>query len=103
MELRHLRYVVAAADCGSFRRAAKTLEIQETAISCRIRDLEDEIDRPRTSARTPLDRRRPCRGPNSRAFSVGGDAFAAQIVEVGCEWRVASAMVDHARFDDGAA
>ena len=43
MELRHLRYVVAAAECGSFRRAAKTLEIQESAISRRIRDLEDEI------------------------------------------------------------
>ena len=43
MELRHLRYVVAAAECGSFRRAARVLEIQESAISRRIRDLEDEI------------------------------------------------------------
>ena len=43
MELRHLRYVVAAAECGSFRRAAKALDIQESAISRRIRDLEDEV------------------------------------------------------------
>lgn len=43
IELRHLRYVVAAAERGSFRRAAKALEVHESAISRRIRDLEDEI------------------------------------------------------------
>ena len=43
IELRHLRYVVAAAECGSFRRAAKALGIQESAISRRIRDIEDEV------------------------------------------------------------
>jgi DNA-binding transcriptional LysR family regulator len=43
IELRHLRYVVAAAECGSFRRAAKTLNIQESAVSRRVRDLEDQI------------------------------------------------------------
>ena len=42
IELRHLRYVVAAADSGSFRRAAKALNVQESAISRRIRDIEDE-------------------------------------------------------------
>ena len=42
IELRHLRYVVAAAECGSFRRAAKSLNVQESAISRRIRDTEDE-------------------------------------------------------------
>lgn len=41
--LRHLRYVVAAAEQGSFRRAAQALGVQESAISRRIRDLEDEI------------------------------------------------------------
>lgn len=42
-ELRHLRYVVAAAEHGSFRKAAQALGIQESAVSRRIRDLEDEI------------------------------------------------------------
>ena len=42
-ELRHLRYAVAAADQGSFRRAALAMNIQESAVSRRIRDLEDEI------------------------------------------------------------
>ena len=43
IELRHLRYVLAAAERSSFRRAAASLCIQESAISRRIRDLEDEI------------------------------------------------------------
>lgn len=43
MEMRHLRYVVAAAERGSFRRAAMALDIQQSAVSRRIRDLEDEL------------------------------------------------------------
>lgn len=43
IELRHLHYVVAAADNGSFRAAARALDIRESTISRRIRDLEDEI------------------------------------------------------------
>lgn len=43
MELRHLRYVLAAAEAGSFRAAARALGIRESAVSRRIRDLEDEI------------------------------------------------------------
>lgn len=42
-ELRHLRYLVAAAEHGSFRKAALALGVQESAVSRRIRDLEDEI------------------------------------------------------------
>lgn len=42
-ELRHLRYFVAAAEQGSFRKAADTLQIRESSISRRIRDMEDQI------------------------------------------------------------
>lgn len=40
IELRHVRYVIAAAEHGSFRGAAAALGVQESAISRRIRDLE---------------------------------------------------------------
>ncbi|MGL4236248.1 LysR family transcriptional regulator [Tabrizicola sp.] len=43
IELRHLRYVIAAAQWGSFRRAAESLGVEQSAISRRIRDLEDDI------------------------------------------------------------
>ncbi|TZG36012.1 LysR family transcriptional regulator [Agrobacterium sp. B1(2019)] len=43
MELRHLRYVISAAEKGSFRRAAKALQVSESAVSRCVRDLEDEI------------------------------------------------------------
>jgi DNA-binding transcriptional LysR family regulator len=43
IELRHLRYVVAASQWGSFRRAAVSLGVEQSAISRRIRDLEDDI------------------------------------------------------------
>ena len=43
LELRHLRYVVAAAEQRSFRRAAVAMSIQESAVSRRIRDLEGEL------------------------------------------------------------
>ncbi len=43
LELRHLRYVIAAAEHHSFRRAAGVLGVNQSAISRRIRDLEDEL------------------------------------------------------------
>ena len=42
-ELRHLRYFVAAAEHGSFRKAGSSLNTRESAISRRIRDLEDQL------------------------------------------------------------
>jgi DNA-binding transcriptional LysR family regulator len=38
-----MRYAAIAAEQGSFRRAASVLGIRESAVSRRIRDLEDEI------------------------------------------------------------
>lgn len=43
LELRQIRYFLAAAEYGSFRKAALALGIQESAISRRVRDLEDEL------------------------------------------------------------
>lgn len=43
VRLHQLRYFVAAVDYGSFRKAAAALAIQESSISRRIRDLEDEL------------------------------------------------------------
>lgn len=43
IELRHLRYFVAAAEHGSFRKAGGALEVKESSISRSVRDLEDEI------------------------------------------------------------
>ncbi len=42
-EIKHLRYFIAAAEHGSFRKAASALDVQESAVSRRIRDLEDQI------------------------------------------------------------
>jgi DNA-binding transcriptional LysR family regulator len=43
VEVPHLRYVVAAADHSSFRRAAATLNITQPTLSKRIRELEDKL------------------------------------------------------------
>lgn len=43
LELRNLRYFVAAAEHGSFRKAGIALGIQQSAISRRVRDLEDRL------------------------------------------------------------
>ncbi|MEH3116367.1 MAG: LysR family transcriptional regulator [Methylorubrum populi] len=43
IELRHLRYFLAAAEHGSFRKAGIALAVQESSVSRRIRDLEDQL------------------------------------------------------------
>src|SRR5690606_12685406 len=43
VRLNQLRYFVSAVDHGSFRKAAAALSIQESSVSRRIRDLEDEL------------------------------------------------------------
>lgn len=43
IELRQLRYFLAASEYGSFRKAAVALHIQESAVSRRVRDLEDHL------------------------------------------------------------
>lgn len=43
VEIRHLRYFLAVAEHGSFRKAGAALGIEQSAISRRIRDLEDRL------------------------------------------------------------
>jgi DNA-binding transcriptional LysR family regulator len=43
IQVRHFNYVIAAADHGSFRRAAIALGVQESAVSRRIRELEERL------------------------------------------------------------
>ena len=43
MELRHLRYLTAVAENGGFARAARLLNVAQSAISEQIRDLEEEL------------------------------------------------------------
>ena len=43
MELRHLRYFVALAECLSFTRAADRVHVTQSTLSHQIRQLEDEI------------------------------------------------------------
>ncbi|KAB2803101.1 LysR family transcriptional regulator [Brucella anthropi] len=43
IEVRQLRYFLAASEYGSFRKAATALGVQESAVSRRVRDLEDSL------------------------------------------------------------
>jgi DNA-binding transcriptional LysR family regulator len=44
VELRHLRYLVAVADAGTFVRAAEVLRVAQPALTRQIHDLEKELD-----------------------------------------------------------
>ncbi len=46
MELRHLRYLCAVAEFGTFREASRHLHVSQSAISEQIADLEGEIGGP---------------------------------------------------------
>lgn len=43
IELKHLRYAEAAERCGSFRKAADLLNLKQSNLSRRVRDLEEQL------------------------------------------------------------
>ena len=59
LDLRHLRYVLAVAELGSFRQAASALDIPQSTVSRRVAQLERRLgmsifDRNRTGVRLTL-------------------------------------------------
>jgi DNA-binding transcriptional LysR family regulator len=62
--LHQLRYVLAAAEQGGFRRAARRLGVQQSAVSRRIRELEDRLG-------TPIFER----GPSGVSLTQAGHDF----------------------------
>jgi DNA-binding transcriptional LysR family regulator len=64
MELRHLRYLCAVAECGTFREASRRLHVSQSAISEQIADLEHEV------GATLLDR-----GQRSTRLTAEGELF----------------------------
>lgn len=43
IDLRHMRYTIAAADYRSFRRAAEAMHLKQSTLSRCVRELEDEL------------------------------------------------------------
>ncbi len=67
MELRHLRYFVAAAEAENVSRAAMRLHVSQPALSRQIRDLEDELGFPLFE-----------RSPRSVRLTEAGKIFLAE-------------------------
>ena len=55
-ELKHLRVIVAAADCGSFSSAALQLNIDISAVSRAVREIEDTLFRAAPESAAPMIR-----------------------------------------------
>jgi DNA-binding transcriptional LysR family regulator len=62
--LHHLRYILAAAEHGGFRRAARRLGVQQSAVSRRIQELEERLGAPLFQ-----------RGPQGVCLTPAGEDF----------------------------
>jgi DNA-binding transcriptional LysR family regulator len=90
MELRHLRYLVAVAEFGTFREAGRRLHVSQSAISEQIADLEHEIGgllvdrRQRTTRLTPqgevfLSEARKTLASADRALDLARSSMQGQV------------------------
>lgn len=46
MNIKQIKYVLAVADCGSFREAAKQMKVTQPSLSHGIKELEKELELP---------------------------------------------------------
>ena len=59
MKLQHLRFFVAAVDCGGVVKAAERLRVSQPAVSAGLRALEQELGKPLLERKGPGRRTRP--------------------------------------------
>ncbi|MDR6530248.1 DNA-binding transcriptional LysR family regulator [Caulobacter rhizosphaerae] len=89
--LHHLRYVLAAAEHGGFRRAARRLGVQQSAVSRRIQELEGRLGAPIFE-----------RGPQGVRLTSAGEDFvrgaqgAVGELDLTVERATEAARADHA-------
>lgn len=94
--LHQLRYVLAAAEHGGFRRAARHLGIQQSAISRRIQELEERLGAPIFE-----------RGPHGVRLTTAGEDFvrgaqgAVGELDLAVDRAVEAARSDHAMLRVG--
>ena len=107
MELRHLRYAVAIAECGGLRAASERLNVAQPALSRQLRDLEAEVGaalfrRGRAGA-TPTDAGETFLA-RARAVLRDADAAAreARAVATGAGGRLRLGLIEPAAWDGAA-
>jgi DNA-binding transcriptional LysR family regulator len=71
MKLQHLRFFVAAVDCGGVVRAAERLRVSQPAVSAALKILEQDLGEPLFE---PTGQGRRTR-PNAKALEFYGDAL----------------------------
>ena len=71
MELRHLRYFCAVADCKGYSQAARRLHVAQSSVSEQVRDLEREIGVPLL-----------CRDGREVRLTAHGEVFLEEAKEI---------------------
>src|SRR5262245_18073417 len=71
MELRHLRYFCAVAECKGYSQAARRLHVAQSSVSEQVRDLEREIGVPLL-----------CRNGREVRLTAHGEVFLEEAKEI---------------------